>query len=189
MSPPKHCKKKPRYSDSVIVRLYCSRTCATLAKGKALANGNTPVPTSPVKTMNPFIATNPSNAATAGNITNPSGTAPTTNTRNGLVSTKRGAPVPTNHRNSVISMNPRDSIVSMNPRDSVVSINPRDSIISTNSTITLGNISPIYWRFSSVPTCRTPGCSSPVYFDQHGVASEYCTRTHRQYVFQPYLVS
>jgi len=195
---PKHCKKNPRYSDGVIVHLYCSRTCANLARGRALTSGNTPVPTSPVKARNPSIVVNPSNASTPGNATNRLGTAPSTNTRSGLVPTKRGVIVPTSPRNSVISMNPRDStasmnprysFVSMNPRDSIVSMNPRDSVISMNSSITLRNRSSVYPKGSSVPICKTPGCSSPVYVDRHGIAGEYCTRTHQQYVFQLYLVS
>jgi len=187
---PKHCKKKPRYSDGAIVHLYCSRTCANLAKGRAPANGNTSVPTSPVKARNPWVtAVNPSNASTPGNTTNRLSTVSSTNTRSGLVSTKRGVTVPTSPRNSVISMNPRDSISSMNPRYSIASTSPRDSTTSMNSSITLKNRSFVYHKGYSVPICKTPGCSLPVYVDRHGVASEYCTRTHQQYVFQLNLVS
>jgi len=147
--PPKHCKKRPRRSDGAVVHPYCGRTCANLAKGQGPTNRNTPVPTSPVRLTNPFIATSPSN----------------------------------------VPANPRNSVVSMNPRGSIVSTNPRDSIISMNSTIKQKNRSSVYRKSFSVPTCKTPGCSSPVYVDKSGVASDYCTRTHWKYVSQLYLVS
>jgi len=186
---PKHCQKRPRRSDGAITHPYCGRTCANLAKGQVPTNRNTPVPTSPVKPKKPSITTSPSNTTTLGNVTNTLGTASPTNTKGGLVSTRKGVHVPANTRKSVISMNPRDSIVSTNPRDSIISTNPRDSIISASSTIKPRNRSSAYRKSYLVPTCKTPGCPSPVYVDQDGVASDYCTRTHWKYVSQLYLFS
>ena len=73
--------------------------------------------------------------------------------------------------------------MSANPRNSVISMNPRDSITPRNSTISA------YRKSFLVPTCKTPGCLSPVYVDGDGVASDYCNRTHWKYVSQLYLVS
>jgi len=151
LSPPKYYKKDPRYSEGVMVHPYCTRTCANLAKGEGPTNGNTPVPAGPGRTANPFIATNPSititpgnpsNTTTLGNIANPLGTPPPP-TPEADSYPQGGLPVPANSHNSVIS---------------------------TNSTITLKSGSFVYWRSSSVPTCKTPGCSS---VDQHGVASDW----------------
>lgn len=36
----------------------------------------------------------------------------------------------------------------------------------------------LYWGTPS--TCQIPGCESPVYIGPNGVASKYCTRTHKQ---------
>jgi len=36
----------------------------------------------------------------------------------------------------------------------------------------------LYWGATS--TCKIPGCESPVYVGPKGVASKYCTRTHKQ---------
>ena len=83
--PLKYCKKRPKYSDGIIVHPYCGRTCANIAKGKGPANGNTPIPTSPVKATNPFIVTNPSSTTTLGNTTG------------------RGVPIDVNFRNCIIS--------------------------------------------------------------------------------------
>ena len=41
--PPKHCKRKPRYSDGVIVHGYYGRTCTNLARGRGSANRSAPV--------------------------------------------------------------------------------------------------------------------------------------------------
>ena len=178
--PPKHCQKRPRHSDGTVIHPYCGRTCANLARGQRLTNRNTPVPTSPIKPTNSFITTSPSNTTTLRTVTNTLGTASPTNTKSGLVSTRRGVHASANTRNSVISVNPRDSIVSTNPRD---------SIISASSTIKPKNRSSTYRKSFLVPTCKTPGCSSPVYVDRDGVASDYCNRTHWKYVSQLYLAS
>jgi len=91
--PFKHCKKRPRYIDSVIVHPYCGRTCANLAKGMGYANGNAPIPT---------VAAKPSKTTTPGNTTNPLGTTASTNAINRSISTKKNVPIIANPRNSVI---------------------------------------------------------------------------------------
>ena len=172
--PPKHCKKRPRYTDGTIVHPYCGRTCANLAKGKRRANLNAPVPISPIKTTNPSIATNPFattnspiatnpfKATTPGINTNLPGTAGSTNTRNGFTSTKKNVPAPAI---------------------------PQNNVASINSTNTQNNTSSINQTTSSGPTCQTPGCSSPAYVGRNGVAGKYCTKTHRQYVSHSCFVS
>ena len=79
--------------------------------------------------------------------------------------------------------------MSANPRNRVISMNPRDSITPRNSTIKPKKRSSAYRKSFLVPTCKTPGCLSPVYVDGDGVASDYCNRTHWKYVSQLYLVS
>jgi len=153
--PPKYCKKRPRYSDGIMVHPYCGRTCANLAKGNGPVNGNTPVPTSPVKPTNPFTSTNPFIATNPFLATNP--------------------PVATSSSNR--------------KRSVTLPANPRNSVISTSPTITQRNRSSAYRKSTFVATCKTPGCSSPAYVNQQGVASDYCTKTHRQYVSRLYLVS
>lgn len=100
-------------------------------------------------------------------------------------------PLPASPVSTFIVTNPSSTATPRNTakRSVPVPANPRNSVIYTNSTNTQKNRSSVYWKTSSAQTCKTPGCSSPVYVDRHGVASDYCTRTHRQYVSQFYLVS
>jgi hypothetical protein len=68
------------------------------------------------------------------------------------------------------------------PANPLFSANRRNSVAPTNLVNTQNNGFSSYRITPSGPTCKTPGCSSPVYVDPDGVASDYCTKTHREYV-------
>ena len=116
--------------------------CKPHAKGVGPTDGSTHESLNPSITIAPG---NPSDTTTLGDTTNPLGTAPSTNTRSGLISTRGVSP---------------SRRVPMAVAASYLQ----------NSTITLKSGSFVYRRSSSVPTCKTPGCSS---VDKYEVASDW----------------
>jgi hypothetical protein len=57
---------------------------------------------------------------------------------------------------------------------------PRNSTGSTNSVNMQANRSSLYRAASSGSTCKTPGCSTPIYVHPNG--SDYCSKRHRECV-------
>lgn len=77
--------------------------------------------------------------------------------------------------------NPSTAATTIPPQATTVNDNAR-ALMSAISTRRRGNRSSIYSAASSGQICETPGCVSPVFVSQNGVAGKYCTNSHRQCV-------
>ena len=174
---------------------YCSRTCANLARDQASA---TPIPS-----PNPSNIPNPSNTVTPVN-----GTVASTNTGNGSGPTNLNTAYWTTPRDPTPQGRGRTPQVLTSPAPTprvLTSPVPASQVLTspvpTSLRHTPSGLTPLGYTppgptlrghtppaptplgpTPSGPTCQTSGCSSPVFVDPNGVASNYCAGKHQECV-------